>query len=193
MNTPEFEQFIQTLRSCRICEDRLDPNPVFLGNQDAKIFHISQAPSLTVSKTMRPFSDASGKKLRDEWYHVTEEAFYDPANFCFGAIGLCYPGKNKNGGDKQPPAICAKTWLDPALLDRIENELYILIGKKAADHFFKGQDFAELIFHDQEIRGKKTLVLPHPSPLNIKWYKDHPDFYEWRLAEIRAQVQKTLT
>ncbi|MGM0240749.1 uracil-DNA glycosylase family protein [Enterococcus sp. AZ103] len=186
-----FDQFVNDLENCTRCANILNPAPVFLGNQDAKIVHISQAPSYKVSQTKKPFTDASGKKLRDEWYQVNEETFYDPAKFCFLAVGLCYPGKNKSGGDKQPPTICSKLWLDPAL-DYLQNKLFILVGNKAAQHFFKGQDFAELIFQTQEIHGKPTIVLPHPSPLNIKWFKDHPDFYQYRLPEIRAMVQTML-
>ncbi len=191
MQAKEFQTYLEELRGCRICQDKLDPAPVFLGHQQSKIVHISQAPSKNVALTQKPFTDASGRKLREDWYQISEDLFYDPDNFCFTSMGLCYPGKNKSGGDRQPPAICAKTWLSRTL-DWIDNELYILVGAKAAGHFFKGADFAELVFHDQEIRGKKTLVLPHPSPLNIKWFKDHPAFYDKRLSEIRQTLQQTL-
>ncbi|EOT30001.1 uracil-DNA glycosylase family protein [Enterococcus saccharolyticus] len=186
-----FEEYIQELRNCTLCKDRLTPAPIFLGNQQSKIVHISQAPSHNVAITQKPFNDASGKKLRETWYQISDELFYNPDNFCFTSIGLCYPGKTKNGGDKQPPAICAKTWLHRTL-SWVDNELYILIGAKAANHFFKGQDFADLVFRDQEINGKKALVLPHPSPLNIKWFKNHPEFYQTRVGEIRAEIQMVL-
>ena len=36
--------------------------------------------------------------------------------------------------------------------------------------------------------GKKTIVLPHPSPLNKKWIKDHPQFLQKRIHEIRNTI-----
>ena len=191
MNSKQFDRFVTELIDCHVCEAKLTPAPVFLGAEHSKIVHISQAPSFSVSQTKKPFTDASGKKLRNEWYQLSEADFYNTENFCFMAVGLCYPGKTKTGGDKQPPAICSKLWLDRSL-DLIKNQSYFLIGSKAAKHFFKAADFSQLVFNDQEINGKKAFVLPHPSPLNIKWYKDHPDFYQYRLLEIREQLHQTL-
>jgi uracil-DNA glycosylase len=34
--------------------------------------------------------------------------------------------------------------------------------------------------------------LPHPSPLNIKWFKDNPDFMKKRIIEIRKIINNTL-
>ena len=31
-------------------------------------------------------------------------------------------------------------------------------------------------FKNNYINDKLTIVLPHPSPLNIKWFKKHPEF-----------------
>ena len=44
----------------------------------------------------------------------------------------------------------------------------------------------------QKVDSKITLILPHPSPLNRKWFKDHPDFETTRLLEIREIIHKTL-
>lgn len=42
--------------------------------------------------------------------------------------------------------------------------------------FFPNEKFNELIFKNNYINGKLAIVLPHPSPLNIKWFKDHLEF-----------------
>ena len=42
------------------------------------------------------------------------------------------------------------------------------------------------------INNKLAIVLPHPSPLNIKWFKDHPEFMEKRIFEIRNVINKVL-
>ena len=54
------------------------------------------------------------------------------------------------------------------------------------------ENFNDLIFKDNYINGKLTIVLPHPSPLNIKWFKDHPEFMEKRIFEVRKIINETL-
>ena len=85
-----------------ICKETFDfnPHPVLIGNEKSKIVQISQAPSKTVHETLKPFTDQSGKKLKYEWYQITDEIFYNPDNFYITALAHCYPGKDKNGNDK---------------------------------------------------------------------------------------------
>ena len=106
------------------------------GNENSKIFQISQALSSTVHMTGKPFNDLSGKRLKYSWYQVTDEILYNPDNFYITALGHCYPGKTTSGGDKQPPKICSKKWLEKEL-EMICNDIYILIVKKAAMYFFQ--------------------------------------------------------
>ncbi|MBQ7240814.1 MAG: hypothetical protein IJS56_05190 [Bacilli bacterium] len=49
-----------------------------------------------------------------------------------------------------------------------------------------------MIFKNNYLNGKLTIVLPHPSSLNIKWFKDHPLFMEKRIVEIRNIIFDTL-
>ncbi len=74
----------------------------------------------------------------------------------------------------------------------IDNKIYILIGAKSAKTFFPNENFNDLVFEDNNLNGKLTLVLPHPSPLNIKWFKDHPAFLDSRIKEIREIIKDTL-
>ena len=39
---------------------------------------------------------------------------------------------------------------------------------------------------------KLAIVLPHPSPLNIKWFKDHPEFMKERIFQIRKIINEIL-
>ena len=68
----------------------------------------------------------------------------------------------------------------------------IIIGAKAAKVFFPNENFNELVFKNNYINDKLTLVLPHPSPLNIKWFKDHPKFMNERILEIRKIIKNIL-
>ena len=77
-------------------------------------------------------------------------------------------------------------------LNYINNKLYIIIGAKAAKVFFPNENYNDLIFKNNYINNKLTIVLPHPSPLNIKWFKDHPKFMKKRILEIREIVNKVL-
>ena len=189
----EFDKLISEIKKCKICQDRFgfEPHPVVLGNVNSKIVQISQAPSATVHNTLKPFTDMSGKRLKYEWYKIDDETFYNPDNFYIAALSHCYPGKDKNGNDKIPPKICYEKWVKKEL-EYINNKLYILIGTKAAKVFFPKDNFNELVFKNNYINGKLTLVLPHPSPLNIKWFKDHPEFMDNRIIKIRKIINEVL-
>ena len=189
----KFERLILEIKKCSICKEKFgfEPHPIILGNVNSKIVQISQAPSATVHKTLMPFTDQSGKRLKYEWYQISDEVFYSPDNFYIAALSHCYPGKDNNGNDRMPPKICYDTWIKKEL-EHINNKLYIIIGAKAAKVFFPNDNFNELVFKNNYINDKLTLVLPHPSPLNIKWFKDHPKFMNERILEIRKIIKNKL-
>lgn len=188
-----FEELMMAIKNCAYCKDRFGfiPRPIIWGKKNSKIVQISQAPSNNVSKTLKPFTDMSGKTLKYDWYQISDEDFYNKDNFYIGALAHCYPGKDKNGNDKQPPRCCLEKWVFKEL-QVIENEIYILIGAKAAKAFFPEEDFSSLVFKNNYWNGKLTLVLPHPSPLNKRWLKEHPNFLEERIFEIRDIIHSTI-
>lgn len=181
------------IRSCRQCwtDFGFEPHPIVFGSPNAKIMQISQAPSRCVHDTGKPFNDASGKRLRSEWYKIADADFYNPENFYIVSIAHCYPGKNPGGGDRRPPKSCADQWLAQEL-QLVENEIYILIGGTAVSYFFPNQKLTPLVFQNLKINGKETFVLPHPSPLNRKWFRDYPEFLEKRVFEIQTAVHRVL-
>ena len=188
-----FEQLKTQLQHCRVCHNLMkdELRPVFQGHLDSKIFQISQAPSRRVMETGLPFNDASGRKLKQEWYQVTDEQFYDPRLFYIASIARCYPGKAKNSGDLQPPKQCAELYLRREL-ELVQPQRIVLIGRYAAQWLFPALALEDLIFHTQDFREIPVFVLPHPSPLNRKCLKDHPDFEQCRMPEIRAQIQAVI-
>lgn len=190
----EFEQLKQELQQCRACEHIFShqPRPIFQGNQTARIMQISQAPSRLVMERGLPFCDASGKKLRNEWYEISEAQFYDPELFYIASIGRCFPGKHKQRGDLPPTTSCADRFLLRELA-LVEPRLYIIIGSYAARYLFgKEIPLEQLVFHDQTFKGKPTFVLPHPSLLNARWLKQHPEFETMRIPIIRNQLHHIL-
>lgn len=188
-----FEELKHGILNCKDCADKFGfvPVPIIHGEYDSKIVQISQAPSKNVHITKKPFNDKTGQKLINEWYNIPPELFYNKRNFYITSMAHCYPGKNKNGGDRLPPIHCTKKWLMREL-ETIQNEIYIIIGSKAANFLFPDKSFNELVFNNQFINFKPAIVLPHPSPLNIKWFKDNPEFYYNRLKEVREIVHEAL-
>lgn len=71
--------------------------------------------------------------------------------------------------------------MDKKRTEYINNKIYIIIGAKSAKVFFPKEDFNSLIFKNNKLNVKLAIVLPHPSPLNIKWFKDHPNFMNKRI------------
>ena len=186
-------QLQNQIEQCRSCEETFgfEPHPIVQGNYNAKIMQISQAPSKKVHETRKPFNDASGKKLRREWYRISDEDFYNPDNFYIVSMAHCYPGKAPNGGDLHPPKICSKQWILKEM-ELVNNEIYIIIGGIASEFFFPKEKITSLAFEDRQINGKPTYILPHPSPLNMKWFRDHPQFAEERMIKIQKEVHKIL-
>ena len=190
----KYEALAKEILTCRACQADFgfEPHPIIFGSPKAKIMQIGQAPSLLVQESGRPFTDASGDKLKKEWYQITDEAFYNPENFYIGMMAHCYPGKKAGGrGDNPPPKRCAKLWLENEL-PLVENELYIIIGSYAAKYFFPKEKLTDLIFQDKYLNGKLTYVIPHPSPLNFRFFAKHPEFQATRIKEIRQKIKEVL-
>ena len=193
MSVNEFEAFKQELLNCRRCAHQFEhtPRPIFQGNQNANIMQISQAPSRKVMESGLPFHDLSGKRLKQDWYQITDDCFYDPANFYIASIARCYPGKAKRSGDNPPPTICAERFLKRELT-MIHPKLYLVIGSYAAKWLFPDEDMLSLVFKNHTFQGKPLFVLPHPSPLNRRWLNEHPQFENERIADIRKQIHIAL-
>jgi len=188
-----FEELKNDILACRDCREKFgfEPIPIVRGTANSKILQISQAPSKTVHLTKKPFNDLSGNRLKFEWYQITDDIFYNEENFYITALAHCFPGKSANGGDRSPPIACAKKWLHREI-EVVDNEIFVIIGQKAAKFIFPDDRFEDLIFKDNILNGKPAFVMPHPSPLNIKWFKDHPEFEAGRVITIREKIWSVL-
>ncbi len=51
------------------------------------------------------------EKLRENWYQMSDKAFYEPTNFYFISITYCYSGRSTTGGERLPPIICETNFL----------------------------------------------------------------------------------
>lgn len=186
----KFEELKNEILNCRICENLIEgyDHPIIQGNQYPKIMQLGQAPSRTCMESGKAFDDASGKKLL-EWYGISREEFDNPDNFYIAAMAKCYPGKAKTSGDNPPPKICAKTYMDREL-ELVEPDMYIVIGRYAANWLFPNEKLETLIFSEHMYKGKPLYVIPHPSPLNRRWLKNHPQFEQEKILEIRNKIHE---
>jgi uracil-DNA glycosylase family 4 len=188
-----FENFKKRLRSCRYCADLdFEPKP-FVGKEksekSAKIVQISQQPSKSASESSIPFSDASGKKLVDEWYKIPRKLFDNPKLFYITGVAHCFSPDRKVAARLRRE--CSKKWLEQEL-SFLEPMLYIIIGRHSANFFFPRRNFTRLVFENLVLNNKQAFVLPHPSPANKKWFKDNPTFESTRLLSIRNAVHNAI-
>lgn len=186
-----LEDLLKDVRACAICSDLpLGPSPLLQASKNSKILIAGQAPGSKTHAKGRPFDDPSGKRLR-KWLGVTEDQFYDPELFAIIPMGFCFPGTGK-GGDLPPRPECAPKWRQP-LLDKLPNlELTLILGQYAMDWHLgdaKSRTLTQTVERWQEF-WPDTLPLPHPSPRNIRWFKNNPWFEEDVVPILQARIAK---
>ena len=187
-------QLVSEIKGCTVCEEFLPfaPKPIFSFAENSKIVLIGQAPGIRVHESEIPWDDASGRRLR-EWLGVSEEQFYDPANFAIVPMGFCYPGKGKSG-DNPPRPECAPLWMDQVLGSLKQQKLKILIGGYSQKYFLGDRSKKNLT---ETVRNWRDylpghVVLPHPSPRNNIWLKKNPWFTDELLPKIGKFIRKSL-
>jgi uracil-DNA glycosylase len=188
-----FKKLLADVHACRLCEANLPlgPNPVLRVSNTARILIIGQAPGTRVHETGIPWDDPSGKRLRD-WMQLDREQFYDESQIAIMPMGFCYPGKGKSG-DLPPRPECAAQWHDKLLAEMPDIELTILIGKYAQNHYLgsRRQTLAETVSHWQD-HPPGLFPLPHPSPRNLRWFRNHPWFENEVLPAFRSRLAAIL-
>jgi len=176
------------IRSCTLCRAHLPlgPRPVFAGSATARLLIISQAPGTRAHQSGVPFSDASGRRLRN-WLGLDDAAFYDAARVAIMPMGFCYPGKTAQG-DKLPDPICSRTW--HARLQRAmpQVSLTILVGGLAQRAYLP--DFENVSAAVARWRDLMPGVapMPHPSWHNNLWLRKHPWFEGEMLPVLRRRI-----
>ena len=183
----DFSELLKRMSACTICDGlELGPNPIFQIDQKAKILIVGQAPGRITHAKNRPFDDMSGNRLR-RWLGVDRTTFYEDPRMGIFPMGLCFPGDGK-GGDAPPRKECADTWRLPVLFHLQQVELTILMGRYAIDWHVPEHKRASVADAVSSIdpATAKNIILPHPSPRNMRWFKIHP----WFDAEIIPALQK---
>jgi len=177
-------------------------------SKDVRIAICGQAPGTKVHLSGKPFTDASGDRLR-EWMGVDDTIFYDTKKIAIVPMGFCFPGQTPKGADLPPRRECAAHWHDGLFSLLTKLDLVLLVGKYAITYHLKGHDnlsnFAKQplyetvenykSFFSVNDASKATplyLPLPHPSWRNNHWLKKNLWFEEEYLPLLRKEVHKSL-
>ncbi len=194
MSSGKLGKLLHEVRSCRECEAELPlgPNPVLRAGHTARILIVGQAPGTRVHRTGIPWNDPSGDRLRD-WLQLDRDRFYDERTIAIIPMGFCYPGKGKSG-DLPPRGECAPLWHERLLQQLPGLQLRLLIGKYAQDYYLgtRRMSLAETVENYRDYLPEGYFPLPHPSPRNIRWFRNHPWFESEVIPVLRDRVASIL-
>jgi len=188
-----MKKLLQEVRQCRVCQKFLDPNPILSISKQSKIIIIGQAPGRIVHESGIPWSDKSGDNLRS-WLGVDKETFYDTTKFGIMPMGFCFPGTGKSG-DLPPRPECAPLWHGKLLKQLAHQQLIVLIGQYAQDHYLKDKAKASLTETVKNFSKYLPVyfTLPHPSPRNNIWMAKNKWFENKVLPVLKKKVATLLT
>lgn len=141
----KIEEWKAQILACRDCGEKFGytSQPVFFGRTDSKIMQI-------------------GQRLREEWYQISDEQFYNQKNFYIVSTAHCYP-------ERIPAAVtgchrravrksgCIRNWRSLIIksISLLGNMRRIITVRRKAHEILDG--------HSQEIRKKsKKSVLDYP-------------------------------
>jgi uracil-DNA glycosylase len=190
-----LSDLLQEIRQCRLCAAALPlgPRPVLRAARTARLMIVGQAPGTRVHETGVPWNDASGDRLR-AWLSIDRDVFYDEARIAIVPMGFCYPGVDRNGGDKPPRPECARHW-HPLLAPHLAQvELTLLIGSYAQKYYLgdgRAPSMTETVRRWRDC-APRFLPLPHPSWRNTAWLKKNPWFGDEVLPVLRERVRALL-
>lgn len=182
-------------RACTVCAPHLPlgPRPVLRGLPSAQLLIISQAPGTRVHETGLSFNDKSGDRLR-QWLGLDREIFYDERRVAVLAMGMCYPGRYPQGGDRPPRPECAPLWHTRLLAQWPEIALTLLVGSYAIDYYLAERRKPSMT---ETVRGWREYLpryvpLPHPSWRTTAWERRNSWFADEVLPEVRHRVADLL-
>lgn len=188
-------ELLGEVRSCRLCEERLPlgPRPVLRAAASARLLIVGQAPGTRVHASGIPWDDRSGDRLRD-WLAVDRGTFYDVRRIAIVPMGLCYPGRDRRGGDNPPRPECAPRWHPRLFAALPEVELILLVGRYAQAYYLAARGRPALTETVRAWRQylPRYLPLPHPSWRTTAWQANNPWFESELLPALRRRVHALL-
>ena len=189
----KVEHLLERVRGCNLCQDLpLGPKPILQLSASAKILIVGQAPGRITHHKGIPFDAPSGNRLRD-WMGISRDLFYDAEKIAIVPMGLCYPGTG-SGGDLPPRQECAPAWRNQILRTLKSVELTLIIGRYAIDwhapeHAKSSVTQAAKSWPDL---WPNQIILPHPSPRNIRWLRSNPWFEDDVVPMFQSRIAQLL-
>jgi uracil-DNA glycosylase len=187
----DLAALVEKARACRVCEAHLPlgPRPTLRASATAKLLIVGQAPGTKVHETGIPWNDASGDRLR-RWLDLDRDTFYDESRIAIMPMGMCYPGVDKNGGDRPPRPECAPLWHPPLLALMPQIELVLLVGSHAQAWYLGKQRRKSMTETVAAWRSylPRFIPTPHPSWRNTAWLNRNPWFGAELVPELRRRV-----
>jgi uracil-DNA glycosylase len=157
-------------------------------SRTSHIVIVGQAPGRRVHESGIPFDDPSGERLRG-WLGVDRDAFYDASRLAIIPTGFCYPGTGKSG-DLPPRPECAPKWHAEVFAQLPKKRLTLLLGTYA-QKLMLGDRYRGSVSATVEAWRElvpQYLPMPHPSPRNQRWFKEHP----WFEADVVPRLQQAV-
>jgi uracil-DNA glycosylase len=186
-----YADLLAEIGACTVCAAHLPlgPRPVLRGLPSARLLVVSQAPGTRVHETGLSFNDRSGDRLR-QWLGIDRDTFYDESRVAVLPMGMCYPGRFPQGGDRPPRPECAPLWHARTLAVWPEIALTLLVGSYAIDYYLDGRRHPSMTETVRAWRDylPKCFPLPHPSWRTTGWEKRNAWFGEEILPELRRRV-----
>ncbi|MCR9126601.1 MAG: uracil-DNA glycosylase family protein [Rhodobacteraceae bacterium] len=189
----------ERIMACRLCADRFAttrtghaPRPVVWFAPGARVLVAGQAPGARVHASGRPFTDASGDRLRG-WMGLSEAEFYDTGRVAIVPMAFCFPGYDARGADLPPPALCARTWHRRVMEELGQMALTVLVGGAAQRWHLGTADSVTRTVADWRAHAPHVFPLPHPSWRNTAWLRRNPWFEQDVLPALRSRVKELLS
>jgi uracil-DNA glycosylase len=189
-----LEELLRAVRACTVCAASLPqaPKPVLRAGATARVLIVGQAPGRRAHESGIPWNDPSGDRLR-AWLGLSRAAFYDETRIAIIPAGFCYPGSGPHG-DRPPRPECAPLWHPRLRAALPQLRLTLVIGGHAQAYYLgarRRRTLADTV-HTWRDYLPEYFPLPHPSPRNQRWFRDHPWLEAEVIPEARRRVEALL-
>ncbi|MBS1093534.1 uracil-DNA glycosylase family protein [Gluconobacter wancherniae] len=188
----QLNALVDEVRKCRVCEAflPLGARPLIHVSAKSRILIASQAPGTKAHLSGKSFFDPSGDRLRS-WLQMLPEQFYDTRQIAILPMGLCYPGRLPQGGDRPPRPECAPLWRDKILSLMPNIQLTLLVGSYSQHHVLGRGSVTDRVKNFRDYLPR-YFPLPHPSWRTGIWEKRNPWFQEDVIPELRRRTNDIL-
>ncbi|WP_035447203.1 uracil-DNA glycosylase family protein [Asaia prunellae] len=192
-HTETLESLVRRVRHCTICAASLPlgPKPLIHVSTESRILIASQAPGTIAHESGKSFYDPSGRRLRN-WMNLSEDEFYDTRKVAILPMGLCYPGRLPNGGDKPPRPECAPAWRNEILSHMHSLRLILLVGSYSQNYTLGRGSVTDRVRNFRSYLPR-FFPLPHPSWRTGVWEKRAPWFQGEVIPALRDKIREALS